>query len=98
MVKKKNKPSNFRGSEDLFWKKVRDGFKKFLKSPFKQQGNTMEENKYLKINKPNIFKSKEKEPSAPKPEGKLSKRMRRMEQSLKELQESMNIVKSRLGL
>tara|TARA_B100001123_G_C14584107_1_gene739318 strand:+ start:373 stop:570 length:198 start_codon:yes stop_codon:yes gene_type:complete len=26
---------NFRGSEDIFWKKVRDGFKKLLESPFK---------------------------------------------------------------
>ena len=25
---------NFRGSEDIFWKKVRDGFKKLLESPF----------------------------------------------------------------
>ena len=34
MPRKKNKPGNFRGKEDLFWKKVRDGLKKFLQSPF----------------------------------------------------------------
>ena len=32
--KKKNIPNNFRGKEDLFFKKVRDGLKKFLESPF----------------------------------------------------------------
>ena len=30
-----NKSGNFRGKEDLFFKKVRDGLKKFLESPFK---------------------------------------------------------------
>tara|TARA_R100000700_G_C3051651_1_gene70694 strand:- start:344 stop:466 length:123 start_codon:yes stop_codon:yes gene_type:complete len=34
-TKKKNIPNNFRGKEDLFFKKVRDGLKKFLESPFK---------------------------------------------------------------
>ena len=33
--KKKNIPNNFRGKEDLFFKKIRDGLKKFLASPFK---------------------------------------------------------------
>ena len=33
--KRKNIIGNFRGSEDIFWKKVRDGFKKLLESPFK---------------------------------------------------------------
>ena len=35
--RKKNIPNNFRGKEDIFWKKikVRDGLKQFLKSPFK---------------------------------------------------------------
>ena len=33
--KKKNIIGNFRGKEDRFWKKVRDGLKKFLESPFK---------------------------------------------------------------
>ena len=32
---KKNIPNNFRGKEDTFWIKVRNGMKKFLKSPFK---------------------------------------------------------------
>jgi len=32
--KRKNIPGNFRGSEDIFWKKVRDGLKEFLRSPF----------------------------------------------------------------
>ena len=27
---------NFRGAEDIFMKKVRDGFIEFLKSPFKR--------------------------------------------------------------
>tara|TARA_R100000008_G_scaffold37785_1_gene21529 strand:- start:487 stop:627 length:141 start_codon:yes stop_codon:yes gene_type:complete len=34
-TKKKNIPNNFRGKEDLFFKKIRDGLKKFLESPFK---------------------------------------------------------------
>ena len=34
MPKKKNIPGNFRGVEDLFWKKVADGLKNFLKSPW----------------------------------------------------------------
>ena len=33
--RKKNINSNFRGKEDLFFKKVRDGLLKFLESPFK---------------------------------------------------------------
>ena len=33
--RRKNIPNNFRGKEDTFWKKVRDGLKQFLKSPFK---------------------------------------------------------------
>jgi hypothetical protein len=33
--KKKNIPNNFRGKEDLFWKKIADGLKVFLASPFK---------------------------------------------------------------
>tara|TARA_R100000458_G_scaffold49567_2_gene49227 strand:+ start:1840 stop:2145 length:306 start_codon:yes stop_codon:yes gene_type:complete len=37
--KKKNIPNNFRGKEDLFFKKVRDGLKKFLESPFKESKN-----------------------------------------------------------
>tara|TARA_Y100001963_G_C6664086_1_gene391898 strand:- start:380 stop:487 length:108 start_codon:yes stop_codon:yes gene_type:complete len=32
--KKKNIPNNFKGKEDIFFKKIRDGLKKFLKSPF----------------------------------------------------------------
>jgi hypothetical protein len=32
---KSNKVGNFRGAEDVFFTKVRDGFKKFLESPFK---------------------------------------------------------------
>ena len=35
MPKKKNIKGNFRGKEDLFFKKIRDGLKKFLESPFK---------------------------------------------------------------
>tara|TARA_R100001594_G_scaffold55_3_gene273 strand:- start:11658 stop:11771 length:114 start_codon:yes stop_codon:yes gene_type:complete len=34
--RKKNIPNNFRGKEDLFWKNVVKGFKKFLESPFKK--------------------------------------------------------------
>ena len=35
-VKRKNNiNSNFRGKEDLFFKKIRDGLIKFLESPFK---------------------------------------------------------------
>ena len=37
--KKKNIPNNFRGKEDLFFKKIRDGLKKFLESPFKESKN-----------------------------------------------------------
>ena len=33
--KTKNIVGNFRGSEDIFWKKVRDGMKKFLEPAFK---------------------------------------------------------------
>ena len=33
--RRKNIAGNFRGSEDIFFKKVRDGFIKFLESPFK---------------------------------------------------------------
>jgi hypothetical protein len=33
--KKTNIPNNFRGKEDIFWKKIKDGLKHFLKSPFK---------------------------------------------------------------
>tara|TARA_R100001082_G_scaffold106772_1_gene79952 strand:- start:521 stop:640 length:120 start_codon:yes stop_codon:yes gene_type:complete len=32
---KKNIVGNFRGKEDTFWKKVKDGLIKFLESPFK---------------------------------------------------------------
>ena len=32
---KENIVGNFRGSEDIFWTKVVNGFKKFLESPFK---------------------------------------------------------------
>lgn len=32
--KKKNIAGNFRGKEDIFFKLIRDGLKKFLKSPF----------------------------------------------------------------
>ena len=32
---RKNIVGNFRGSEDIFWKKVRDGMKKFLEPAFK---------------------------------------------------------------
>jgi hypothetical protein len=32
--RKKNIPNNFRGKEDLFWKKVVKGLKRFLESPF----------------------------------------------------------------
>ena len=34
-TKRKNIVGNFRGSEDIFLKKVRDGLLEFLKSPFK---------------------------------------------------------------
>ena len=34
-MKRKNIVGNFRGSEDIFFKKVRDGLLEFLKSPFK---------------------------------------------------------------
>ena len=33
--RRKNISGNFRGSEDIFFKKVRDGFIEFLRSPFK---------------------------------------------------------------
>ena len=33
--RKRNVVGNFRGSEDIFFRKVRDGFIKFLESPFK---------------------------------------------------------------
>jgi hypothetical protein len=33
--RRKNIAGNFRGSEDIFWTKVVNGFKKFLESPFK---------------------------------------------------------------
>ena len=33
--RRKNIAGNFRGSEDIFFKKVRDGFIEFLRSPFK---------------------------------------------------------------
>ena len=33
--RKRNVVGNFRGSEDIFMKRVRDGFIEFLKSPFK---------------------------------------------------------------
>ena len=32
---RRNIAGNFRGSEDIFFIKVRDGLKKFLESPFK---------------------------------------------------------------
>ena len=34
--RRKNIDGNFRGSEDIFMTKVRDGFIKFLESPFKR--------------------------------------------------------------
>ena len=34
-TERKNIVGNFRGSEDIFFKKVRDGFIEFLRSPFK---------------------------------------------------------------
>ena len=34
-TKRKNIVGNFRGSEDILFKKVRDGLLEFLKSPFK---------------------------------------------------------------
>jgi hypothetical protein len=34
--RRKNIVGNFRGSEDIFMTKVRDGFIEFLKSPFKR--------------------------------------------------------------
>ena len=33
--RRKNIVGNFRGSEDIFMKRVRDGFIEFLRSPFK---------------------------------------------------------------
>ena len=33
--RRKNIDGNFRGSEDIFFKKVRAGFIEFLRSPFK---------------------------------------------------------------
>ena len=33
--RRKNIAGNFRGSEDIFWTNVVNGFKKFLESPFK---------------------------------------------------------------
>ena len=33
--RERNVVGNFRGSEDIFFRKVRDGFIKFLESPFK---------------------------------------------------------------
>ena len=33
--RRKNIDGNFRGAEDIFMRKVRDGFIKFLESPFK---------------------------------------------------------------
>jgi hypothetical protein len=33
--RRKNITGNFRGSEDIFWTKVVNGFKKFFESPFK---------------------------------------------------------------
>ena len=33
--RRKNIVGNFRGSEDIFWTNVVNGFKKFLESPFK---------------------------------------------------------------
>ena len=33
--RRKNINGNFRGAEDIFMRKVRDGFIKFLESPFK---------------------------------------------------------------
>ncbi len=36
--RRKNIVGNFRGSEDIFMTKVRDGFIKFLESPFKKYG------------------------------------------------------------
>ena len=35
LKKRKNIVGNFRGSEDIFWTKVRDGLKKFLEPAFK---------------------------------------------------------------
>ena len=35
-TRRKNIVGNFRGSEDIFMTKVRDGFIEFLKSPFKR--------------------------------------------------------------
>ena len=34
--RRQNIVGNFRGSEDIFMRKVRDGFIKFLESPFKR--------------------------------------------------------------
>ncbi len=35
MPPRKNKSNNFRGKEDIFFTKVKNGLKKFLESPFK---------------------------------------------------------------
>tara|TARA_Y100000741_G_scaffold361719_1_gene346186 strand:+ start:876 stop:1028 length:153 start_codon:yes stop_codon:yes gene_type:complete len=35
-TRRKNIVGNFRGKEDIFFTKVRDGFKKLLESPFKK--------------------------------------------------------------
>ena len=34
---KKNIPNNFRGKEDIFWKNVKKGLKKFLEPAFKEK-------------------------------------------------------------
>jgi len=34
---KKNIPNNFRGSEDVFWIKIKRGMRKFLKPAFKKE-------------------------------------------------------------
>jgi len=39
-----------------------------------------------------------KKPEQPKAEGKLSKRIRLVEQSIQEMKSNINIIKSRLGL
>jgi len=36
-IRRKNIPGNFRGKEDIFFKKVRDGFIEFFKSPFNKR-------------------------------------------------------------
>ena len=48
-----------------------------------------------------MFQKKEKDAEAKpkeKPEGKLSKRIRLVEQSIQEMKSTINIIKSRLGL